>query len=98
MEHTPGPWYVEVQQTWGMCVRTSGKQRTRISDGKPEDAYIASRLPGNADARLIAAAPELLEAAQFALRVFENANIDGNWWVPSKEKIEAAIKKATESS
>ena len=40
------------------------------------------------------AASELLDAAQFALKVFENADISGNWWVPSREKIEAAIAKA----
>jgi len=85
MSHTPGPWVIE-----------------QLDDGENMDSHIAiygypwvvaevqvdvPSLPGMANANLIAAAPELLEAledARFALY--------GNG--PGNPKIDAVIAKA----
>lgn len=64
-------WYVEQSSTWGLCVRTRERQHeVMVAKGQPcktEDGYVAYRLGSKKEAHLIAAAPELYEAAQQTL-------------------------------
>jgi len=63
MKHTPGPWEV-LQETWHGDIEVHGiyaKDGTRIVE--TDCGHYPPNLP---DARLIAAAPELLEAAKEA--------------------------------
>lgn len=91
-KHTPGPW--EVIQIY----YADGKTPSHKHVAPPGDwnrKYIASihRENGDANAKLIAAAPELLEVCQLVMQ----SDIDGSfvsaakWW----KKMESAIKKAT---
>ena len=91
-KHTPGPWKAE--NGTGSGGKGWGCWEVFACDG-PE-TYIAGSNRDNPDqeanARLIAAAPELLEALQTALR---DSGCDGDlcahWW---HEKARAAIAKA----
>jgi hypothetical protein len=82
--HTPGPWTAkseEFEEIWSMVV---GKE-TMIAE-------VFSRKP-EADARLIAAAPELLEALEGIIEIgkrdMSNEKYDGYF-----ESARAAITKA----
>jgi hypothetical protein len=89
MSHTPGPWIVEED------VRhySGAEEMVGYNIVAPGDKYIAGPegiLPDNeADARLIAAAPDLLEACKAA----EWNSLD----LPASvvEQLRAAITKAT---
>jgi hypothetical protein len=82
-KHTPGPWH------------TAGEQGVQIRSAKDQIAKVWT-MRGNewkANARLIAAAPELLEALK---EIVDAA--DGAGWEqldPSFKKARAAIAKAT---
>jgi len=94
VKHTPGPWHVE-----GMYVCPVGYQSNPICGvsrylGQPDENI-------SANARLIAAAPDMLEALKEALELAKLAESltgcrgddDYVWGV--QEKISAAIAKAT---
>ena len=88
-KHTPGPWSV----TWcndGWCVeaRPCGICETHIYG----DAGSPSMPEREANARLIAAAPELLEAAKQALQVFVDQGWDDD--LSAAKSLKAAIAKA----
>ena len=77
--HTPGPWHTE----------GFGEQSTVCShDGL---APLAANLSA-ADARLIAAAPELLAACQDMLNVGMSVRAESVIW----QELRAAVAKATE--
>jgi hypothetical protein len=82
-QHTPGPWHFDgqefndVREADGELVAVALHLRTR----KPE----RSLAEAEANARLMAAAPDLLEACKAALSDYE----------PYIEKCRAAIAKAT---
>ena len=80
-KHTPGPW-----ERWG---RASPSQV--ISAG---DCFVAQTLGGNdeANARLIAAAPDLLEALREAADYTRHPDYD--WPVEFSRRVSAAIAKA----
>lgn len=86
--HTPGPWsYVR------------NPENTRwIIDSAPSHAIActAGYEPDNeANARLITAAPELLEAAKWAADNYENININHvDYRVEVKRRMDDAIAKA----
>jgi len=87
--HTEGPWcprFYEAADAWHIHTRDGGWVATVDIDGTPDGAA--------ADARLIAAAPDLLEALQDIVDYrggAENALVDE--YVLSR--VEAAIAKAT---
>ena len=94
MSHTPGPW--------GRCYTSYHAHDYRLT--LPNGGILPVTAPSNnhseqrANARLIAAAPELLEALSEAVRCGERDGMQGNpgsrpSWVG---KARAAIKKATE--
>ena len=64
-EHTPGPWraYVSGGHRWLVTARTGDVARIEVA------AAPAAAATEEANARLIAAAPDLLAAAQAAYRV-----------------------------
>ena len=86
-QHTPGPWKFYDDSNDGKTNRIEivaiGKTVARIYHSVP-----AEDLP---NARLIAAAPDLLEALKDALCVLECCGKD----YPAASKAQAAIAKAT---
>jgi hypothetical protein len=86
-KHTPGPWVINRNQT------DCGEDK--ISIEAADEYFIAQVDPGvsqEANASLIAAAPELLEACQLMLTAMKLANWEGDF---AALKGIAAIAKAT---
>jgi hypothetical protein len=91
---TPGPWKLEhdwQEQPGAIIILSADNQIVA-------DAW-ASRVERVANARLIASAPELLEAAQLvtdALTGYETFNSWGNWKIllEARKELAAAIAKA----
>jgi hypothetical protein len=85
MKYTPGPWHVGIKPG-PMIYNQYGDQIADMHDPLP----CIDNLVNKANARLIAAAPDLLEALEHVVRWFDQINpID-------VERYRAAIKKATE--
>lgn len=70
-KHTPGPWTVHHRMR--DCVTFEGRHGTENLFLSNIDGYYACQ--SEADARLIAATPDLLEFAQFVLRGLEAGHI-----------------------
>ena len=76
MSHTPGPWFVSMKPDWdedgwiGVDVYDCDGGVFAVVDDEPETI---ARPFCEADARLIAAAPEMLEALERILEVAEDA-------------------------
>lgn len=84
-KHTPGPWVFDT---------SNDGESVKASNGNYiiEDVYHADYVSGStADRRLIAAAPELLEALQDMVDYYGTASAD----VEALTKARAAIAKAT---
>lgn len=91
-KHTQGPWrtsLTEGQRAWNVSSEATGRTVAIVSDWSPE---------AEANARLIAAAPELLEAlksARFAIQVTLDSGLVTEKNVRSTlNHIDAAIAKA----
>lgn len=82
--HTPGPWFIN--QFKGETYRVSPHQ---FGCARPD--RVAEMIKSEADARLIAAAPELLEALIEYVDEFEGDFTPSN---PRYQKARAAIAKA----
>lgn len=89
-KHTPGPWW---QEGVSICVDGMDVARVYQSHKSTEEEF-------KANAYLIAAAPDLLEALEELRRKFVEI-VDGEWggdigekWLP--ESCDAAIAKATQ--
>ena len=80
-KHTPGPWDIKFQEN---------NENWLVMHGLDAVAECPdwNGMPGNANARLIAAAPELLEAAKSYLAVIHGDNS------PEAIALRAAISKA----
>ena len=93
MTHTPGPWTAFLDP---MRRRTIGTATHRICDMWGQDpAFFTAE--DEANARLIAAAPDLLEACEVANRFFEQNDdfTDGEYPIPGFIlDMRIAIKKA----
>ena len=99
-KHTPGPWTLEtVQTSCGICHKIGPFP---WKDGKQNHACIYADYPGTgpiekellANARLIAAAPDLLEACEKAKKLLEPNLVEPGrtvFW-----ELVAAISKATQ--
>lgn len=88
--HSPGPW--EFDETYYTIYRGGGDDRTQVA------AFSDSSLPTLADGRLMAAAPDLLEACELLLSL---VYCNGVWCgfpccntCHSIEQAKSAIKKA----
>jgi hypothetical protein len=95
MTHSPGPWRAEPecvhQREEGFVIRCASGTRIAELHG-----YVSH--PGNAaNARLLAAAPELLEALEMVRDADDDCKSDGFHTIPpmARAKIDAAIAKAT---
>jgi hypothetical protein len=91
-KHIKGPWTsVPTPHSSNQeYVITAGKERIASVD------YIGNPLMEGANARLIAAAPDLLEACEAAARIFDGGPISiSREYVSDLALIRAAIAKAT---
>lgn len=93
---TPGPWYVEEQpyNSSSHYIRGSDARGNRLTFGKGAVAHIprSSVMPMAANARLIAAAPDLLEAA---IEFVRKVDCGEGRSTKSYAQFKAAIAKAT---
>ena len=86
-KHTPGPWHNESHNHgYGPCHVCGPKH---VDGGDYAPICIANT---EANARLIAAAPELFEAASYAVQ-FSDADINPT----IRKRLQAAINKALDS-
>ncbi|HEJ4644000.1 TPA: hypothetical protein ACWMI6_005978 [Pseudomonas aeruginosa] len=107
-KHTPGPWVLDtIPTSVGICHRIGPFPPRRPDDVKVRHACLYADYPSasnpadeelEANARLIAAAPELLEALQHIEEYWnrdsnEQAMTDALWHII--ETAQAAIAKAT---
>jgi hypothetical protein len=85
-KHTPGPWYAEK-----VCAVSGWVDITAMQDGRPTLPFAACKhFDQKANARLIAAAPDLLEALSVVLLECEEKLMEA-----TQRKARAAIAKAT---
>lgn len=102
MPHTPGPWKVfeNEHDYWGMR-EVKGPLVKCICSTIATNVSIEQARQMEADISLIAAAPDLLEAAKFALPCFDtNSNdtaITMDYAIEAGIKLKAAIQKAERS-
>ena len=103
-DHTPGPWVVEAAKLEGYVIRAQG-QANLINPGTgwrfvvdPIDCdsrahwrVLFGAIPREDEARLIAAAPDLLEALENLLKVYEG---EGGTQYHAGDMARAAIAKA----
>ena len=91
MSHTPGPWKIEEFSKGSYLV-------TARNAGTAKEGLVAQHVPGIANARLIAAAPELLEVIREAVDSAEREMAKGRKASPGLatwlEKARAALAKA----
>ena len=92
MKHTPGPWQWEDEQLF-VHEEASGATVARVCD---DDGYVSCphAMPMSANARLIAAAPELLETLESVVKVCDDLGRDGVF-SHVMAQARAAIAKAT---
>lgn len=93
-KHTPGPWHADGLEIWA----TKAVRFNLTTVGTPMIAAVCAHadmeggFPANANARLIAAAPELLEALQNMLGLTEAS--DYMAFGEIEQQARAAIAKA----
>ena len=79
-QHTPGPWRIVIESAdpeWAIIVDTGGGIVANVNSETGPDASSAPatrKMPRDANARLIAAAPELLAALERILRAHDSGN------------------------
>ena len=87
---TPGPWKIsEPKKDW------NGEYSLFEIHWSDAGECIAEFVHGEPDARLIAAAPDLLDAARRALNFIENTEDEFGDNLPSGDALRAAIARAT---
>ena len=93
-KHTPGPWRItRSPKPQASTDRRDWPQLIHYNDGKYEGVLaIVQTDRAEANARLIAAAPDLLEAAANAVNAFDS---DDGGLPKAIDLLESAIKKAT---
>lgn len=89
MKHTPGPWVVDPAVRQGFTVYAP-KEGFIVGTQDEEGRYGA--IESEANARLIAAAPDLLEALKELVAAADGVNAGPLTWLA---KARAAIAKAT---
>lgn len=98
-KHTPGPFFVTQSSDWGGMSGVSLGIDDAFGMEGGRDYHLATVVHGDPDAmranaRLIAAAPEMLEALQFMLTEFEHGDINAGEEA-AISKARTAIAKAT---
>ena len=100
-KHTPGPWFPCKIGSYDYSVRTEKRPElilipVRITEVN-ESIYNELKEEALANAKLIASAPELLDALQYAVRFIRMCPLIKEEDQPrGLEKWESVIKKATE--
>ena len=94
--HTPGPWEAIHSGTGDAIVRAPATGWTN-KDGSLFHPTIVPRI-GWEDARLIAAAPDLLEACHAALSVLAMANVPDGTTHTAKEAFDAVLAAINKAS
>ena len=102
MKHTKGPWETDFTKDYFKynCVRKNGVTICLFSDFNPKD-----QVETQANAQLIAVAPELLEAVKAIHQAFIDGDIvfkkkrisDTDPYHPANTKMTAAIQKMEDS-
>ena len=94
MSYTKGPWFFADDGTLGTVQDAAGRTIAQAQQISHRDRH-TNHAERQANARLIAAAPDLLEACQITVKAvedgFENAAMD---FSEAMEKLKAAIAKA----
>jgi hypothetical protein len=85
-KHTPGPWYIDP-----IKAHANGNRRIMAEQCTPV-AVVPDHLV--ADARLIAAAPDLLEALSRLIEIEDGPGMAVIGWEDAMERAYAAIAKA----
>lgn len=86
-KHTPGPWGVSADGIWAVSPLNAHVRLATVTSFSPMNG-----IDSRANAHLIAAAPELLEALQFAISFFDQLTPDDT------ERMRLAVAKATGSA
>ena len=96
-QHTPGPWKLHHPTPHDFRILApSGEAPTTIARLAVAQAGTSRRV--NANARLIAAAPELLEACRGIMYAFDGEHIDAGEWHAEIDELRAAIAATTGES
>jgi hypothetical protein len=90
-KHTPGPWQCSLFAHGHAMVSTTAFADKPCSDGGPDKVGPLPIKPSVENARLIAAAPELLAACESFLRQFDESGTVG---IETIDAARAAIAKA----
>jgi len=95
-KHTPGPWTIDGFNMAAVihCTKERGHPDAKHLTGDYEQIARCEGENWKANARLIAAAPELLEALSNLLNCVDGQH-DDEWLDRVKQKALAAITKAT---
>lgn len=88
--HTPGPWIGGIEKLDEIRSEQTGMVVCTIRPVDPIGVIVLHRTISDANSKLIAAAPELLDALQDALAF---GTMSAGKWLD--EKVRAAIAKAT---
>ena len=93
---TPGPWtfdWEDDNRTWAIVKSPTGKIVANVNtESGPDIAPLVSdKMPAQANAQLIASAPDLLDAAQTALECLEGGGFGKAY---AEDVLRAAIRKA----
>ena len=97
MTHTPGPWQVEQMPFGG----PPGWEVSSCEDTYSQDELFVtvwgSGECAEADARLIASAPAMLEVLEWLLEEFDRRELDGNavFCLADLEQVRTVIRKAS---
>lgn len=105
-KHTPGPWFVEEQsyRSSSFYIRGSDKNGNQLAWAKGAVAHIprSTVMPSEANARLMAAAPELLACVESAIKWMQgdkwrdSPDIDKRLaWETQMDELKRIYNKAT---
>jgi hypothetical protein len=99
-EHTPGPWvvlYSKKGYPYQICQLFIGENKGRNRVTRWASISFPGSIEGQANANLIAAAPELLEALKKATILAEYA-VEGAYYGPGAAEIIAQARAAIEKA
>lgn len=94
-KHTPGPWLLQDRTVYALNDERIPVNRftASVDSGWLHDKARVSREEVDANARLIAAAPELLEALESMLEIYDDG-VGRDWELQAWKDARAAITKA----
>lgn len=100
MTHTPGPWTVSFEvaiSDWALVIARDGKIVANVNSETGPDLppLVSTKMPQAANARLIAAAPELLVAPKGMLDIYDRYTGVGLPEASAARAIIAKIERET---